>query len=142
MVTKSCPTLVTPRATARQAPPCMEFPGKNTRALIKRLFSSSSLSAIRVLSSAYLRLLVFLLPILILGCNSSSLDAIKVSIMSANLEDPAVAILVCIPTNSVRGLPFLHTLSSKINKYLNIKKNSMSPWKGGVACGCQGCVAE
>ena len=34
--------------------------------LIKRLFSSSSLSAIRVVSSAYLRLLMFLLPILIL----------------------------------------------------------------------------
>ena len=32
--------------------------------LIKRLFSSSSLSAIRVVSSAYLRLLIFLLAIL------------------------------------------------------------------------------
>ena len=34
--------------------------------VIKRLFSSSSLSAIRVVSSAYLRLLIFLLAILIL----------------------------------------------------------------------------
>ena len=40
--------------------------------LIKRLFSSSSHSAIRVVSSAYLRLLMFLLPILIPACNSSS----------------------------------------------------------------------
>ena len=39
---------------------------------IKRLFSSSSLSAIRVVSSTYLRLLVFLLPILIPACASSS----------------------------------------------------------------------
>ena len=39
---------------------------------IKRLFSSS-LSAIRVLSSAYLRLLIFLLAILIPACASSSL---------------------------------------------------------------------
>ena len=39
---------------------------------IKRLFSSSSLSA-DVVSSAYLRLLVFLLAILIPGCDSSSL---------------------------------------------------------------------
>ena len=39
---------------------------------IKRLFSSSSLSAIRVLSSAYLRLLVFLPAILIPACASSS----------------------------------------------------------------------
>ena len=40
---------------------------------IKRFFSSSSLSAIRVVSSAYLRLLVFLPAILIPACPSSSL---------------------------------------------------------------------
>ena len=40
---------------------------------IKRLFSSSLLSAIKVVSSAYLSLLVFLWAILILACASSSL---------------------------------------------------------------------
>ena len=40
---------------------------------IKRLFSASSLSAIRVVSSAYLRLLIFLPTILILACDSFSL---------------------------------------------------------------------
>ena len=40
---------------------------------IKRLFSSSSLSAVRVVSSACLRLLIFLLEILIPACASSSL---------------------------------------------------------------------
>ena len=40
--------------------------------LIKRLFSSSSLSAIRVVSSAYLRLSIFLPAILIPACASSS----------------------------------------------------------------------
>ena len=39
---------------------------------IKRLLSSSSLSGIRVVSSAYLRLLIFLPAILILACVSSS----------------------------------------------------------------------
>ena len=39
---------------------------------IKRLFSSSSLSAIRVVSSAYLRLLIFLPAIYIPSCASSS----------------------------------------------------------------------
>ena len=39
---------------------------------IKRLFSSSLLSAMRVVSSAYLRLLIFLLAILITACASSS----------------------------------------------------------------------
>ena len=41
--------------------------------LIKRLFSSSLLSAIGMVTSAYLRLLVFLLAILIPTCESSSL---------------------------------------------------------------------
>ena len=40
---------------------------------IKRFFSSYSLSALRVESSVYLRLLVFLLAILIQACASSSL---------------------------------------------------------------------
>ena len=40
---------------------------------IKKLFSSSSLSAIRVMSSAYVRLLIFLLAILIPACGSCSL---------------------------------------------------------------------
>ena len=40
---------------------------------IKRLFSSSLLSAIRVLISAYMRLLIFLPVILIPACDSSSL---------------------------------------------------------------------
>ena len=39
---------------------------------IKRLFSSSSLSAIRVVSPTYLRLLIFLLAIVIPACASSS----------------------------------------------------------------------
>ena len=39
---------------------------------IKRLFNSSSLSAIRVVSSAYLRLLIFLPAISIPACTSSS----------------------------------------------------------------------
>ena len=40
---------------------------------IKRLYTSSSLSAIRVVSSAYLWLLIFLPAILIPACASSSL---------------------------------------------------------------------
>ena len=40
--------------------------------LMKRLFSSSSLSAIQVVSSTCLRLLMFLPPVLIPACNSSS----------------------------------------------------------------------
>ena len=59
---------------------------------IKRLFSSSSLSAIRVISSAYLKLLIFLLAILIPACDSSSLafhmmySAYKLNKQSANIQ--------------------------------------------------------
>ena len=42
--------------------------------LIKRLLTSSLLSAIRVVSSAYLRLLIFLPAVLISACDSSSQD--------------------------------------------------------------------
>ena len=41
--------------------------------LIKRLFSSSLISVIRVVSSAYVSLLIFLPAILVPGCDSSSL---------------------------------------------------------------------
>ena len=41
--------------------------------LIKKLFSSSLFFAMRVVSSSYLRLLIFLLAILIPACDSSSL---------------------------------------------------------------------
>ena len=44
--------------------------------LIKRLFSSYLLSAIRVVSSANLRLLIFLLAILILACDASILHSV------------------------------------------------------------------
>ena len=59
---------------------------------IKRLFSSSSFSAIRVVSSVYLRLLIFLLAILIPACASSSLTfcvmyfAYKLNKQSDNIQ--------------------------------------------------------
>ena len=48
-------------------------PPPSSFTLNKRVFSSSSLSAIMVVSSAYLRLLIFLPAILIPACASSSL---------------------------------------------------------------------
>ena len=59
---------------------------------IKRLFSSSSLYAVRVVSSAYLRLLIFLLAILTPGYASSSLafhmmySAYKLNKQSDNIQ--------------------------------------------------------
>ena len=59
---------------------------------IKRLFRSSSLSAIRVLSLAYLRLLIFLLVILIPACAASNLafhmmySANKLNMLDDNIQ--------------------------------------------------------
>ena len=55
---------------------------------IKRLFISSSLSAIRVVSYAYLRLLIFLPEILIPACASSSLASYMIySAYKLNKQD-------------------------------------------------------
>ena len=59
---------------------------------IKRLFSSPSLSAIRMVSSAYLRLLIFFLAILIPACASSRAaflmmySAYKLNKQDANIQ--------------------------------------------------------
>ena len=59
---------------------------------IKRFFSSSLLSAIKVASSAYVKLLIFLLTILIPACASSSLvfckmySAYKLNKQSDNIQ--------------------------------------------------------
>ena len=59
--------LVVSMLSFKQAFPLSSF------TFIRSLFSSSLLSAIRLVSSAYLRLLIFLLAILIPACASSSL---------------------------------------------------------------------
>ena len=53
---------------------------------IKRLFSSSLLSAIRVVSSSYLKLLIFLLEILIPACAPSSLAFLMINKQGDNVQ--------------------------------------------------------
>ena len=67
----------------------------STFTFIKKLFSSSSVSAIRVLSSAYLRLLIFLQAILIPACVSSSpaFQYLYISWKSAFAQGPCQASL-------------------------------------------------
>ena len=62
---------------------------------IKRLFSSSSLSVSRVVSSSYLRLLTFLLAILIPACDSSSPAFQADSLPSVLLGKPIFCIKGC-----------------------------------------------
>ena len=68
---------------------------------IKRLFSSYSLSTIRVVSSVYLSLLLFLLAILIPACASSSLaflmmySAYKLNKQSDNIQPWRIPFPIC-----------------------------------------------
>ena len=74
---------------------------------IKRLFSSPLLSAIRVVSSAYLRLSIFLPTILIPACASSS---------------PAFCMMYSTYKLNKLG-------DKKINKYINKLGDSIQPWR-------------
>ena len=58
--------------------------------LIKKLFSSSSLSAIRMVSSTYLRLLMFLLPISNPHCNSPSPAFLSIKVEQARWQQAAL----------------------------------------------------
>ena len=71
---------------------------------IKRLFSSSSLSAIRVGSSAYLRLLIFLPAILIPACASSSPAFLMMSSAEKLNKQSASVRLVHIVTQVENGI--------------------------------------
>ena len=59
-------------------------------AFIKRLFSSSSLSAISTVSSAYLRLLIFLPAILIQACASASATFLMYSAKKLNKQGDSI----------------------------------------------------
>ena len=75
---------------------------------LKKLFSSSSLSAIRVVSSTYLRLLIFLLEILIPACDSTSLafhlmySAYNLNKQGDNIQPCCIpfALVSCFPSSS------------------------------------------
>ena len=74
----------------------------------KRLFNSSSLSAIRVVSSAYLKLLIFLPEILIPACYSSSWTFLtKWSILKSD---------------------WLYSLQLKMRKLYTVSKNKTGSW--------------
>ena len=66
--------------------------------LIKRHFSSSSLSAIRVVSSTYLRLLIFLPAVLIPACASSS----PAFLMMYSAYKLNKLLIVCFPKHCIK----------------------------------------
>ena len=90
--------------------------------LIKRLFSSSSLSAIKVVSSAYVRLLILLLAILIPACTSSSLafhvmySAYKLNKLGDNMQPWRTPFPIW--NQSVVPCPFLTVASLPVYRFL------------------------
>ena len=90
--------------------------------VIKRLFSSSSLSAIRVMSSAYLRLLIFLPAILIPACTSSAAAAAAKSLQSCpTLWDPR--------DGSPAGSPVPGILQARTLEWVAISFSNAWKWK-------------
>ena len=92
---------------------------------IKRLFSSSSLSAIRVVSSAYLRLLIFLPAILIPTCASSSPEfhmmysAYKLNKLGGNIQSWHTPFPIC--NQSVVPCPVLTIASWTAYRFLRMQ---------------------
>ena len=89
---------------------------------IKRLFSSPLLSAVSVVSSVYLRLLIFLLQILIPACASLSLavhmmhSAYKLNKQSDNTQPWCTALLI--RNQSVVSCPVLTAASWPVYRFL------------------------
>ena len=98
--------------------------------LIKRLFTSSPLSVIRVISSVYLRLLIFLPEVLIPACDSSSLVFFMVcSAYKLNKQDDNIQ-LCCTPfpvlNQSIVPCPVLIVASCPAYRFLR----SQVRWSG------------
>ena len=84
---------------------------------IKRLFSSSSLSAIRVVSSAYLRLLIFLLAILNPACSPSQAFHMMYSQFSSVAQ--SCPTLYSLMDCSMPGFPVLHEFPKFAQTYVH-----------------------
>ena len=98
---------------------------------IKRLFSSSSVPAIRVVSSAYLRLSIFLLAILIPACASSSpafLTMYSASVAAAKSLQSCPTL--CDPIDgSPPGSPVPEILKARTLEWVAIYFSNAWKWK-------------
>ena len=94
--------------------------------LIKTLFSSSSLLAIRVVSFAYLRLLIFFPAILIPTCDSSRP---AFHIMCSHISSVTqLCLTLCDPMNhSTPGLPVHHQLPESTQTHVHWVSDAIQP---------------
>ena len=98
---------------------------------IKRLFSSSSLSAIRVVLSAYLSLLIFLPAILIPACASSNLAFLMMYCAAAAAAKlPQSCLTLCDPIDgSPPGSPVPGILQARTLEWVAISFSNAWTWK-------------
>ena len=97
---------------------------------IKRLFSSSSLSAIRLVSSAYLRLLIFLPAILIPACASSSPVFLMMFSAAAAAKSRQSCPTLCDPIDgSPPGSPIPGILQARTVEWVVISFSNAWKWK-------------
>ena len=97
---------------------------------IKRLSSSSSLSAIRVVSSAYLRLLIFLPAILIPACASSSPVFLMMYSAAAAAKSLQSCPTLCDPIDgSPTGSPVPGILQARTLEWVAISFSNAWKWK-------------
>ena len=97
---------------------------------IKRLFSSSSLSAIRVVSSVYLRLLMFLLAILIPACASSSPAFLMMYSAAVAAKSLQSCLTLCDPIDgSPLGSPVPGILQARTLEGVAISFSNAWKWK-------------
>ena len=104
---------------------------------IKRLFSSSLLSAFRMVSFAYLRLLIFLPAILIPACASSSPAFLMVYSASAAAAAAAKSLQSCLTLcdlidGSPPGSPIPEILQATTLEWVAISFSNAWKWKGKV----------
>ena len=96
---------------------------------IKRLFSSSSLTAIRIVSSAYLRLFLFLPEVLNPACASSSLALRKMYSVAA-AKSLQLCPTLCDPIDSSPpGSPVPGILQARTLEWVAISFSSAWKWK-------------
>ena len=97
---------------------------------IKRLFSSSSLSATRVVSSEYLRLLIFLPAVLILACASSSLAFPLMYSAAAAAKSLQSCLTLCNPIDGIPpGSPVPGILQARTLERVAISFSNTWKWK-------------
>ena len=101
---------------------------------IKRLFSSSSLSAIRVVSSAYLRLLIFLPAFLIPACASSRPVFLMIySAAAAAAKLIQSCLTLCNPIDgSPPGSPIPGILQARTLEWVAISFSNAWKWSRSV----------